>query len=169
MKLKQVAHTLVLACALIASQASFAQGGNASNAAPGSVALATFSVIAAPIAASAAASGKGANAASGAAAVISGVFVITAVSAASDLITIIMETPANVSNAASNAANAGSKVSVKMSKAASEAVGASVGTTVTAVSETLGTALVVSGKVLAFIPNELGKALIYQARVPAAK
>lgn len=165
MKLNQLMPAIALSCAILVSQASFAQGGNASNAAPGSVALATFSVIAAPIAASTAASGKGADAASGAAAVISGVFVITAVSAASDLITIIIEAPANVSNAA----NAGIKVSIKMSKAASEAVGASVGTTVTAVSETLGTALVVSGKVLAFIPNELGKALIYQARVPAAK
>ena len=165
MKIKLLTPILVLTSTLLFSHSVFAQGGNASKGAAGSVALATFSVIATPIAGSAAASGKGVDAASGAAAVISGVFVITAVSAASDLITIIMEAPANVSNAA----NAGSKVSVKMSKAASEAVGASVGTTVTAVSETLGTALVVSGKVLAFIPNELGKALIYQARVPAVK
>jgi hypothetical protein len=165
MKLTHLTTLLALTSALLGSPTSLAQGGNASNGAAGSVALATFSVIAAPIAASATASGKGADAASGAAAVISGVFVITAVSAASDVLTLLMEAPAN----ASNAANAGSKVSVKMSKAASEAVGASVGTTVTAVSETLGTALVVSGKVLAFIPNELGKALIYQSRVPAAK
>ena len=160
MKFKKIASLLAFSSALACNANAFAQG-DASTGAAGSVALATLSVIAAPIGASAAASG-GRNAADGSMAIVAGVFLITSISGIGDKVSMILEAPANASNK-------GSKVSVTMSKAASEAVGASVGTTVTAVSETLGTALVVSGKVLAFIPNELGKALIYQARVPAAK
>jgi hypothetical protein len=161
MKLNQLTHAIAISCALLCGSAALAQAGNGSTApSGGSVPLAAVSVVAG----SAIASGANTDRASVAASLIAGVYVITAVSAVADVLTFVLEAP----RAASNAANAGSKVSVAMSKSASEAVGVSVGTTVTAVSETLGTALVVSGKVLAFIPNEMGKALLFQSRMPAA-
>lgn len=145
---------LSLAAVCITAQA---QGSTNSG---GSVALATMSVLAAPVG-SALASSQGQNPIKGSVAVVSGLFLVTAISNQGASVNIILA-PAN---AASNA----SQVSVTMAKSASDAVGMSVGTAVTAVSETTGTALIASGKVLAFIPNAIGEALLYQARVPAAK
>jgi hypothetical protein len=59
------------------------------------------------------------------------------------------------------------KFSVKLAGKAITEVGLSVGSTIHVVSETTGTLLVVSGKVLAFIPNKLGEALLSQSRLPA--
>jgi hypothetical protein len=66
-----------------------------------------------------------------------------------------------------DAVGAVGKVSVQLSKSAVQSLALSVGTTVRVISETTGTVLVASGKVIAFIPNELGKALLSQARLPA--
>lgn len=60
----------------------------------------------------------------------------------------------------------GAKLSVKISGKTVEAIGMSVGTTVSVISETTGTLLVASGKVVAFIPNALGEALLSQKRLP---
>lgn len=62
--------------------------------------------------------------------------------------------------------NAG-KFSVKLSNTAAKSLALSVGTSVNVVSEATGTVLVASGKVIAFIPNELGKALLSQRRLSA--
>ncbi|MBV7538662.1 hypothetical protein KW842_23070 [Duganella sp. sic0402] len=64
--------------------------------------------------------------------------------------------------------SSGAKLSVKISGKAADAVGMSVGATVSVISETTGTLLVASGKVVAFIPNELGEALLSQKRLPAS-
>jgi hypothetical protein len=61
----------------------------------------------------------------------------------------------------------GAKLSVKISGKTVDTIGMSVGTTVSVVSETTGTLLVASGKVVAFIPNALGEALLSQKRLPA--
>ncbi len=63
--------------------------------------------------------------------------------------------------------NAG-KLSVQISKSAFEKLGVSVGATVNAVTQSTGVVLVASGKVLAFIPNTLGEALLHHERVPDA-
>ncbi|HXA48350.1 MAG TPA: hypothetical protein VNW52_12020 [Burkholderiaceae bacterium] len=65
------------------------------------------------------------------------------------------------------AVGAAGKLSVQLSKSAVQTLALSVGTTVRVISETTGTILVASGKVIAFIPNELGQALLSQARLPA--
>lgn len=64
----------------------------------------------------------------------------------------------------------GARISVQVPKTIMEKTGASVGTTVELVSHTTGAILVVSGKVLAFIPNTIGEALLHQEKIttPAA-
>lgn len=59
----------------------------------------------------------------------------------------------------------GSKATVQFSGKALEGVSVVAGTAVSAVAMSAGHALVVSGKVIAFIPNELGKALLHHSRV----
>lgn len=58
-------------------------------------------------------------------------------------------------------------LSLRLSGKAAEAASVVAGSTVQTVALASGTLLVASGKVLAFVPNELGKALLHQARVPA--
>jgi hypothetical protein len=129
----------------------------ASNDVGGSVAVATLSVIVAPVG-SAIASSQGHNPLAGSAVALAGLYVITAVSYNGNFAELLLKSSSNAS-----------QVSVKMAKSAADAVGASVGTAVTVISETTGMALVASGKVLAFVPNALGESLLYQARVPAAQ
>lgn len=59
----------------------------------------------------------------------------------------------------------GTRISVQVPKAVMEKTGASVGTTVELVSHTTGAILVTSGKVLAFIPNTVGEALLHQEKI----
>lgn len=61
----------------------------------------------------------------------------------------------------------GAKLSIKISGKTADALGVSVGATVQVLAETTGTLLVASGKVIAFIPNALGEALLSQKRLPA--
>ncbi len=58
-------------------------------------------------------------------------------------------------------------LSVKLSKSAVQSFALSTGTAVRVISETTGVVLVASGKVIAFIPNKLGEALLSQARLSA--
>jgi hypothetical protein len=67
-----------------------------------------------------------------------------------------------------DAASGSGKVSVKLAKSAFEKAGVSMGTAVQAVAESTGTLLIASGKVLAFIPNAVGEALLYNSRVAGA-
>ena len=59
----------------------------------------------------------------------------------------------------------GARISVQVSKAAAEKLKVSVGTAVNLVSHAAGAVLVVSGKVLAFIPNTLGQSLMHQEKI----
>lgn len=61
----------------------------------------------------------------------------------------------------------GSKLALDMSKSAFQASGTAIGATVQASAIASGTLLVVSGKVLAFIPNTVGKALLEHSHVPS--
>ncbi|WP_374581519.1 hypothetical protein [Pseudoduganella sp.] len=59
----------------------------------------------------------------------------------------------------------GSKATVQFSGKALEGASLAAGTAVSAVAMSAGHALVVSGKVIAFLPNEAGKALLHHSRV----
>jgi hypothetical protein len=63
------------------------------------------------------------------------------------------------------AAGDGSKATVQFSGKALEGVSVAAGTAVDVVAMSAGHALVVSGKVIAFLPNEAGKALLHHSRV----
>jgi hypothetical protein len=67
-----------------------------------------------------------------------------------------------------DATSGAGKVSVTLGRSAFEKAGISVGTTVQAVAESTGTLLIASGKLLAFIPNSVGEALLYNSRVAGA-
>lgn len=64
----------------------------------------------------------------------------------------------------SSAAN-GARYSVKVAGSAAQRLALSAGTTVQAVSQAAGTLLVASGKVIAFIPTEVGKALLGSSKI----
>jgi hypothetical protein len=59
----------------------------------------------------------------------------------------------------------GVEVSLKVASSAAAGVSLAVGSVVTVVAETVGYALVAAGRMIAFIPNEAGRALLYQARL----
>jgi hypothetical protein len=84
----------------------------------------------------------------------SGYVVIASVDAAADGSVVVLK-------GASDAATASVKLSTKAAEGLSRAVGQAV--TVTAIST--GYVLVMSGKAIAFIPNEVGQALIHHSRV----
>ena len=44
-------------------------------------------------------------------------------------------------------------------------IGISTGSAIQAIAESTGYTLMASGKILAFVPNELGKELLYQSRL----
>jgi hypothetical protein len=58
-----------------------------------------------------------------------------------------------------------STVVVKASTVAAKAASIAVGTSVRVVAESTGYALIASGQLLAFIPNAIGQALLYQSQV----
>jgi len=59
----------------------------------------------------------------------------------------------------------GSKATVQFSGKALQGVSVAAGTAVSVVAMSAGHALVVSGQVIAFVPNEAGKALLHHSRV----
>ncbi len=56
--------------------------------------------------------------------------------------------------------------SVQVSAELARQLGVAVGTAVTVVACSTGQVLIVSGRILAFIPNEIGVALVHSSRVP---
>jgi hypothetical protein len=84
----------------------------------------------------------------------SGTVVIDSIEAAGEASVIVLA-------GASNAAKATVRLSGRAAREASLAVGASVNVVATST----GYLLVTAGKVLAFIPNEIGKSLIHNSRV----
>ncbi|WP_189458577.1 hypothetical protein [Jeongeupia chitinilytica] len=66
-------------------------------------------------------------------------------------------------------ASDGSRYVINASEARLKALGVAVGTSVRVTAESTGYVLVASGQMLAFIPNEVGTALLHQSRVSAGK
>lgn len=141
-----------------ASAACAANDGSTGLKASEKISIGTMSVIAAPVV-SVAGSGRGdSGPAEGSIALVAGgAFVVSGiVQGVAGGVEILLS---SVSSAA--------KLSVKISGKTVDAIGLSVGATVQVISETTGTLLVASGKVVAFIPNALGEALLSQKRLPA--
>lgn len=59
----------------------------------------------------------------------------------------------------------GSKAVVRTSVAIAKNIGVSVGSTLKVVAESTGYTLIVAGKVLAFVPNAVGKELLHQSKL----
>ncbi|MEC5159577.1 MULTISPECIES: hypothetical protein [unclassified Janthinobacterium] len=65
------------------------------------------------------------------------------------------------------AANAGA-ASIKLTGEAARGLSLAAGTVVSVVAVSTGHALVLSGKIIAYVPNEIGKSLLHHSTVPAA-
>ncbi|WP_310631881.1 hypothetical protein [Paraburkholderia sp.] len=83
------------------------------------------------------------------------------------IVSSIVEGTVDTLTVAFAAAADGSKATVAVSADAAKKAGLSVGSAVKVVSEATGYALIASGELLAFIPNEAGKALLHHSRVDA--
>lgn len=59
----------------------------------------------------------------------------------------------------------GSKAVIRVSTPVIKEIGISTGSAIQAIAESTGYTLMASGKILAFVPNELGKELLYQSRL----
>lgn len=78
---------------------------------------------------------------------------ITALQATGEFVVIVMR-----------GASEATTVSVRASATAAGAASVAVGSTVQVVAESAGNSLYVAGKLIAFIPNEVGRALIHQSK-----
>ena len=150
-KATAAAVLLVLAQAATAAQPALSNGKPSEN-----IALGVVSVVVAPVA-SMAASGQGRDlgAASGLA-LVGSTYVVSGVA----------ELSAKVVELILTSAATGAKLSVKLTGKTLQGIGVSVGNTVEFTAHASGTMLVASGKVLAFIPNAVGEALLSQKRLP---
>lgn len=153
------AKTLVRGLFAVAASAMMLQANAQSNpSVHGSEAISvgTLSILAAPVASVAGSAGKGGPAAGVALASIGGFYVISGiVDVGGDSVEVML-----------NAVKGAGKLSAKVAKSAPNTVGASVGASVEVSAVATGTLLVTSGKVLAFIPNTVGEALLHHSRVP---
>ena len=143
----------------LSSAAALAQNGVSNFTPSEKISLGTMSILAAPVVSVAgSAHGDSAGPAAGSGAVaLGGAYVVSGVGqSVADGVEVVLT---SVGSAA--------KLSVKLAGKTANAIGLSVGTTVQVVSEATGTLLVASGKVVAFIPNALGEALLSQKRLPA--
>ncbi|AMC35942.1 hypothetical protein [Janthinobacterium sp. B9-8] len=61
----------------------------------------------------------------------------------------------------------GSRYMVKVSEAMLKELGIAVGTSIKTTAESTGYALIASGKLVAFIPNEIGMSLLHQSKISA--
>ena len=142
----------------LGSPAALAQNGVSNFTPSEKISLGTMSILAAPVVSVAgSAHGDSAGPAAGSGAVaLGGAYVVSGVGqSVADGVEVVLT---SVSSAG--------KLSVKLAGKTANAIGLSVGTTVQVVSEATGTLLVASGKVVAFIPNALGEALLSQKRLP---
>jgi len=146
--------SLLLGASLLGCAASAIAGGSETSTASEKVSIGTMSIIAAP-GASAAGSVNGNPLAGLSAAGIGSAFVVSGIAqGGGESVEVILD-----------AVGAAGKLSITLSKSAAHTLVLSVGTTVHVVSEATGTILVASGKVVAFIPNKLGQALLWQAHL----
>lgn len=104
-------------------------------------------------------------AADGSAIVLSGALVTVAASGAVVLASV--EVVGDASVVVLTSAADGVSASVRLSGQAARQASTAVGASVEVVAQSSGYMLIAAGKVLAFVPNELGRALLYSARAGA--
>lgn len=141
--------TLLMGANMAHAQSVGSQGGSQK------VSLGTVSILASP-AASASGSADG-DASLGA---------LVAVTGSSFVVTGVAQLSADTTELILESASGAAKVSVHVAASAVRGLGVSTGTAVQAVAASTGTVLVAAGKVLAFIPNTVGEALLHHERVP---
>ena len=88
----------------------------------------------------------------------SGYVVVASVETVADGVVVVLK-------GASAGAEASVQASVQLSGAAAQGLSDAAGKAVTVTATSTGHMLILSGKVLAFIPNELGKSLLHHSRV----
>ncbi|MGC0155640.1 hypothetical protein ACPRNU_24540 [Chromobacterium vaccinii] len=91
---------------------------------------------------------------------------VLAVTGSAYIIAGVVQGVGDVAELTLNSAQGGAKLLVKISGSAVKASGAAVGASVQVTATASGTLLVTSGKVLAFIPNKAGEALLEHSRIP---
>lgn len=123
----------------------------------GNLSIGTLSIVASPVV-------SAVGSAQGGAALSAGPVIL--VSGASLVVSGLVHNE-NMSEIFLTAVGSAGQYSVTLGAQAVKAVGLAVGAMVEVVSESSGTILVTSGKVLAFIPNALGEALLSQQRLAA--
>ncbi|MEP6996798.1 MAG: hypothetical protein ABI900_04065 [Betaproteobacteria bacterium] len=89
---------------------------------------------------------------------------IGVIQAGSDLVVTAVRPLADASVIVLRDLATGSEVSVRISSEIGRSVSLAVGESVVVVAEATGSSLIAFGKLIAFIPNEVGRALLYQAR-----
>ncbi|MDF0604109.1 hypothetical protein HZU77_000370 [Neisseriaceae bacterium TC5R-5] len=119
------------------------------------VSVGALSIVAAPVA-SIGGSDRGPSLGPVLAITGSGYVIVGLAEAGSDLAQVTLES-----------VQGGAKLMLDMSKSALRASGAAVGASVQVTAVASGTLLVTSGKVLAFVPNQLGESLLEHSRVPS--
>lgn len=128
---------LLLACTAFSAQAAHPQSGSEVSQASNLVAGGSALVVGGSLASVAGA----------------GLVVVGSVTVVGESVIIVLE-----------GASAAASVTLKLSGQALQGVSLAAGTAVSVVMLATGTMLVCAGKVIAFIPNEAGKALIHQSR-----
>jgi NAD+--asparagine ADP-ribosyltransferase len=99
----------------------------------------------------------------------SAVLVIEAVEKTDDAIILVVKTGSEVGKASANAASTVGKASIKLTGKAVKKLGFVAGQTLEISAVTTGYFLVYSGKAVAFIPNEVGQALLSHEKVSHEK
>jgi hypothetical protein len=92
---------------------------------------------------------------------------LSAVAASGTVVVDSIETAGDASLIVLAGASDAAQATVRLSGRAAREASLAVGTSVNVVATSTGYLLVTAGKVLAFIPNEIGKALIHHSRVSA--
>lgn len=155
-RMNALARALIAIMASTATVHAGAQGNGSDLRGSETISVGTLSILAAPVASAAGSAGKGGPVAGVALASIGGFYVISG----------IVDVGGDSAEVMLNAVKGAGKLLAKVAKSALNTVGASVGATVEVSAVATGTLLVASGKVLAFIPNTVGEALLHHSRVP---
>lgn len=148
-------RALALAAALLLSGTAAHAQSIGSKDASGKVSMGTASILMSPVASVAGSANGKADMGS-----------VLAVAGTSFVVTGVVQLSADTTEVIIESVGSAAKVSVQVASSALRGLGVSAGTAVQAVAASTGTVLVASGKVLAFIPNTLGEALLHHERVP---
>lgn len=153
---KSLLAALVTGAAFLCAVTGAHAGDSENSTASEKISLGTMSILLTPAASIEGMSNGNPLAGASAAGVGSGFIVTGIVQGGGDSVQIVL-----------NGIGNGAKISVNLSKSTVQTLALSTGTVVQMSVVASGTILIASGKVIAFIPNQLGEALLYQSRLSA--